>query len=156
LSARWSGGQRERNDARERKLLTSLSHGASKNHVQFFTAVCYDWLKLLDSDEAKLIVVEALKFRIAQGQVKVGVYVIMPNHIHIIWRIQNDFKLEDVQRDFLKFTAKKIIERIKQRDGQKKLEEIYVGAKDRAFQVWKRDSLSIDLFSDKFVRQKKD
>ena len=92
-----------------------------KNHVQFFTAVCYDWLKLLDSDEAKLIVIESLKFRIAQGQVKVGAYVIMPNHIHIIWRIQNDFKLEDVQRDFLKFTAKKIIERIWQRDGQKKI-----------------------------------
>jgi putative transposase len=89
-----------------------------KNHVQFFTAVCYDWLRLLDSDEAKLIVIESLKFRIAQGQVKVGAYVIMPNHIHIIWRIQNDFKLEDVQRDFLKFTAKKIIERIRQRDGQ--------------------------------------
>lgn len=127
-----------------------------KNHVQFFTAVCYDWLKLLDSDEAKLIVIESLKFRIAQGQAKVGAYVIMPNHIHIIWRIQNDFKLEDVQRDFLKFTAKKIIERIRQRDGQKKLEEIYVGAKDRTFQVWKRDSLSIDLFSEKFVQQKMD
>ncbi|MCZ8017197.1 MAG: hypothetical protein O9274_15955, partial [Limnobacter sp.] len=49
-----------------------------KNHVQFFTAVCYDWLRLLDSDEAKLIVIESLKFRIAQGQVKVGAYVIMP------------------------------------------------------------------------------
>jgi len=125
-----------------------------KNHVQFFTAVCYDWLKLLDSDEARLIVIEALKFRIAQGQVKVGAYVIMPNHMHIIWRIQNDFKLEDVQRDFLKFTAKKIIERIKQVHGQKKLEEIYVSAKDRVFQVWKRDSLSIDLFSERFVQQK--
>ncbi|MFN7330389.1 MAG: hypothetical protein ACK5UP_12890 [Bacteroidota bacterium] len=47
-----------------------------KNHVQFFTAVCYDWLRLLDSDEAKLIVIESLKFRIAQGQVKVGAYVV--------------------------------------------------------------------------------
>lgn len=127
-----------------------------KNHVQFFTAVCYNWLKLLDSDEAKQIVIEALKFRVEQQQVKVGAFVVMPNHIHVIWRIQNDFKLEDVQRDFLKFTAKKIIELIRQRDGQKKLEEIYVGAKDRAFQVWKRDSMSIDLFSEKFVLQKID
>jgi len=37
----------------------------------------------------------------------------MPNHIHLIWRIQNGFKLETVQRDFLKFTAKAIIEKIK-------------------------------------------
>lgn len=93
---------------------------------------------------------------LSQGQVKVGAYVVMPNHIHISWRIQNDFKLEDAQRDFLKFTAKKIIERIRQRDGQEKLEEIYVGSKDRTFQVWKRDSMSIDLFSEKFVQQKTD
>jgi REP element-mobilizing transposase RayT len=37
----------------------------------------------------------------------------MPNHIHLIWRIQNGFELETVQRDFLKFTAKAIIEKIK-------------------------------------------
>lgn len=49
-----------------------------------------------------------------------------------------------------------IIELIRQSDGQKKLEEIYVRAKDRTFQVWKRDSMSIDLFSDKFVEQKMD
>lgn len=62
-----------------------------------------------------------------------GAYVIVPSHINIIWCIQNDYKLEHVQRNLLRFTAKKIIETIKQLDGQKKLEEIYDGAKDRTF-----------------------
>jgi hypothetical protein len=37
----------------------------------------------------------------------------MPNHLHIIWRVQNDYRLEDAQRDFLKFTAKELLELIK-------------------------------------------
>ena len=42
----------------------------------------------------------------------------MPNHIHLIWRIQNGFKLETVQRDFLKFTAKALVEKIKAEKGE--------------------------------------
>ena len=128
----------------------------AKNPVQFFTAACYDWLKLLSDDECKKIIIDALKFRIAKGEVKVGAYVIMPNHIHIIWRIQNEFQLEDVQRDFLKFTAKSIIEKTKSEHGEAALESLYVGLKDRKFQVWKRNSMSIDLTSPKFFRQKMD
>jgi REP element-mobilizing transposase RayT len=78
----------------------------NQHHVQFFTAVCNDLLKLLESDEAKTIIIEALKYRVSRKQVKVCAFVVMPNHIHLIWRIQNDCKLQEVQRDFLKFTAK--------------------------------------------------
>jgi REP element-mobilizing transposase RayT len=32
----------------------------------------------------------------------------MPNHIHLVWRINEKCLLEDVQRDFLKYTAQQI------------------------------------------------
>jgi REP element-mobilizing transposase RayT len=32
----------------------------------------------------------------------------MINHIHLIWHIQPDHKKEDVQRDFLKYTAQQV------------------------------------------------
>jgi hypothetical protein len=37
-----------------------LSMKLERHHVQFFTAVCNDWLLLRESDEAKDIVVKAL------------------------------------------------------------------------------------------------
>ena len=74
----------------------------ARDAVQFFTAVCNDWQKLLAEDDYKQLVIDALKFRVSRGEVKVGAFVIMPNHIHLIWRIQNGFELETVQRDFLK------------------------------------------------------
>jgi putative transposase len=128
----------------------------ARHHIQFFTAVCNDWLNLLNDDGYKQIVIDSLKLRVAKGQIKVGAYVIMPNHIHIIWRLQNKFELEDVQRDFLKYTAKSIIEKIKKDHGEVRLEQLYVGLQDRKFQVWKRNSMSIDLITARFFDQKMD
>ena len=66
------------------------------------------------------------------------------------------FKLENVQRDFLKFTAKEIINRIRVRGREGALEAIYVGLKDRKYQVLKRNSMSIDLIHAWFFKQKFD
>ncbi len=78
-----------------------------------------------------------MKFRVARKQVTVYAFVIMPNHIHIIWQIHDDIKREDCQRDFLKFTAKHILNWYSINDGSlyKLLE---VKASDRNYQVWER------------------
>lgn len=125
-----------------------------RHHVQFFTAVCNDWLHLLEWDEAKDIMIKAIHYQVKAGHVKVAAFVIMPNHIHLIWRIQNAYKLEKVQRDFLKFTAKELLHLIKSKKGSQGLEELFVGLKDRTYQVWKRNSMSIDLIHDWFFNQK--
>ncbi len=49
-----------------------------EHHVQFFTAVCKDWLPLLADAEAKHIVLDALRFRVKAKQVKICCIVIMP------------------------------------------------------------------------------
>ena len=67
-----------------------------------------------------------------------------------------DSAKKKVQRDFLKFTAKEIMNMLKERGGEKALEEIYVGLKDRKYQVWKRNSMSIDLIHEWFFKQKFD
>jgi len=64
------------------------------HHVQFFTAVCNDWLRLLESDEAKQIIIKALQYQVKIGHVKIAAFVIMPNHLHIIWRIQMNITLK--------------------------------------------------------------
>ena len=57
---------------------------------------------------------------------------------------------------FLKFTAKELLQLIKNKKGWQGLEELFVGLKDRTFQVWKRNSMSIDLIHEWFFRQKFD
>ena len=124
-----------------------------ENYIQFFTAVCHDWLSLLKSEECKNIIINALQYRVKTKQVAIAGFVIMPNHIHIIWRIAAGTKREDFQRDLLKITAKGMID-ILSRTGPEMIKKITVDLKDRKLQVWKRNSMSIDLYNEKFLLQK--
>ena len=80
-------------------------------------------------------------------------FVIMPNHIHIIWQIQNDHDRDKIQQRFLKYTAQQIKFRL-QDEKQLILPDFLVSAKDRKYQFWERNSLSIDLWSPKVFMQK--
>ncbi|MFN8356181.1 MAG: hypothetical protein U0Y10_17120 [Spirosomataceae bacterium] len=64
----------------------------------------------------------------------------MPNHIHILWRINENYLLEEVQRDFLKFTAQ-IIKFDLQEHHPAVLAHFKVNLKDRQYQFWERNPL---------------
>ena len=87
----------------------------NENYTQFFTAVCTDWLPLLQNDECKDVILRALKYRVQVKEIAVSGFVIMPNHIHVIWRMSAQTKRENLPRDFLKITAKQITESSKAR-----------------------------------------
>lgn len=54
-------------------------------HPAFFTATCKDWLHLLKDHACKAIILNSLSFLVAKQRVRVFCYVIMSNHVHIIW-----------------------------------------------------------------------
>lgn len=56
----------------------------------------------------KDIIISSLQFLVNQKRIILLATVIMPNHLQLIWRINNGHKREDVQRDFLKYTAQQI------------------------------------------------
>jgi len=67
-----------------------------ENKVQFFTATILEWKHLLKFDKYKKIICSSLAFLSKENRVKIFAFVIMPNHIHIVWQIANDNKREDV------------------------------------------------------------
>lgn len=74
-------------------------------HPQFFTATILEWKLLIRDDAFKDIIIKSLSYLKNEGSIKVYAFVIMPNHIHLIWQIQDGFKAESVKLRFLKFTA---------------------------------------------------
>ena len=109
-----------------------------ESNVYFFTATNLSWIKLLEEDEHKNIVINSLKFLSDNKRVKVIAFVIMPNHIHIIWQILEPHKNENIQRDFLKYTAQQIKFSLINKDSPL-LDAIRVNAKDRKYQLWERN-----------------
>jgi REP element-mobilizing transposase RayT len=84
---------------------------------------------------------------------KIFGFVIMPNHIHLLWQIAENRNREDVQRDFLKFTAQQFKFELKKTNPDF-LEEFRVDAKDREYQIWERNPLSVDIWTDEVMWQK--
>ncbi len=107
-----------------------------------------EWQHLLKPDKYKDVIIDSLRFLVKEKRVEVNAFTIMINHMHLIWQIQDGFKREDVQRDFLKYVLK--------RNHPDVLKIFHVGAKDRKYQIWKRNPLSIDLISEKIYFQKFD
>ena len=124
-----------------------------QHHTQFFTATNLNWLSCLQNDFHKQIVIEALRHRVKNNELTVNAFVIMPNHFHCIWQIHDSVSREEFQRDFLKFTARSILKFMLMNDDPLLL-KLKVSAKDRKQQIWERNSLSIDLFTEEVFFQK--
>jgi REP-associated tyrosine transposase len=115
-------------------------------YPQFFTATILEWKHLLTNDKYKDIILNSLRFLVNEKRILVYAFVIMPNHMHTIWQIQGGHEREDVQRDFLKFTAQNMKYDLKEND-RDLLREFEVDAKDRQYQFWERNPLSVDIYS---------
>jgi REP element-mobilizing transposase RayT len=118
-------------------------------HAQFFTATILEWKHLLKPDKYKDIITGSLSYLAQQKRVKIYAFVIMSNHLHLIWQVQPVHTLPDVQRDFLKFTAQQIKSDLSVHHPQV-MEKFKVKAKDRQYQFWERNPLSVDLYTHKF------
>lgn len=119
-------------------------------HLQFFTATNYEWQHLLKDDNVKEIIINSLRFLVKENRVSIYAFVIMSNHLHLIWRIKMPHQLKNVQRDFLKYTAQQIKFYLKQTDALL-LETCRVKHYDREYMIWKTDSLSVVYIAIKFL-----
>ena len=122
-------------------------------YPQFFTATNLEWKKLLKPGKYKDIIVNSLRFLTRDKRIVIYAFVIMDNHLHLIWQMQPDNEPDDVQRDFLKYTAQQIKKDL-QKNHPAVLPHFKVDAKDREYQFWERNALSVELRTDKVFRQK--
>ena len=120
---------------------------------QFITITNLNWQPVLQNDYHKQIILEALARRSALEQVTVYGFVIMPNHLHFIWQLHDGINRAGFQRDFLKFTAQRIKEDLAKHHPAV-LQQFRVEAKDRQYQFWERNPLSVELWTEKVVLQK--
>src|SRR6185369_13399740 len=96
---------------------------------------------------------ESMRFIVVDQRVIIYGFVIMTNHIHLIWQMNAGVTRSYLQRDFLKFTAQKIQRDLKKNHTQL-LCHFFVNAKDRKYQFWERNPLSVEIWSENVLKQK--
>ena len=120
---------------------------------QFFTATIYKWNHLLADNNHKNIIVNCLKFLVSKKGIELNAFVIMSNHVHLIWQPLPGFTASSIQSSFMKFTAKQLILSQLKKDAEG-LSTHKVNKYDRDYHIWKREPLSIELVSEELFKQK--
>lgn len=121
--------------------------------VDFFTTTILGWKHLLKPERYKLIIIDSLRYLVQKQRVYLNAFVLMDSHIHLLWQIREGYTRPEVQRDFLKFTAQQIKQDLYQHHPEV-LEHFCVSAKDRKYQIWERNALSVAIWSGAICYQK--
>ncbi|MBB6002109.1 transposase [Arcicella rosea] len=121
----------------------------------FYTATILNWQKLLKPDKYKDIIISSLQHLVAQQKIKVFAFVIMPNHIHLIWTMLAKNGKEMPNASFMKYTGHRFLEDLSL-NHPKVLSYFEVECTNRKYHFWQRNSLPIALYSPTVWQQKID
>jgi putative transposase len=123
--------------------------------IYFWTATINNWQRLLQTDKYKQVIIDSLAYLSSRGKIDVFAFVVMPNHIHLIWRINENNGKETAQGSFLKVTAH-AFKKMLVNEGGNVLEDYAVETHNKKYEFWKRDSLAVALYTREVAYQKMD
>ena len=133
-----------------------------QDKAHFITATVVDWIDVFTRQNYRDSVVECLNFCIKNKGMIVYAYVIMSNHIHIVVQ-SNEGKLSDLIRDFKKFTAKTILDKIQNEPESRRewmLERFQKATeshtRNKNYQFWQYGNHAEEVYSEKFLWSKID
>lgn len=130
--------------------------------VYFVSFAVVEWIDVFTRNEYKNIILESLKFCQMNKGMEIFAWCIMTNHVHLVFRIVNEEKPENVLGDLKRFTSRKLTAAIKDnvRESRKEwmLSQFSKAAKNTSnttkYQFWRHDNKPIELWSNKVISEK--
>jgi putative transposase len=121
--------------------------------VFFWTDTIKNWSHLLANDRFKEIIISSWQYLVLHKKIAIYGYVIMPNHLHVIWEMLEMNGKESPYASFNKFSSHQFKSELILCDpsGLESYKEV---ANDRAYRFWQRDPLAIWMDSRAKLEQK--
>jgi REP element-mobilizing transposase RayT len=128
------------------------------DYLYFITTSAVKHTLLFHRDVIKRIIVDSFYHLQTGGRMKLFVFVIMPNHIHLIAHFIKEHRLSDVMRDFKKFTARQIYRQFQAEGNAKMIGFLKKEGKvvKQEYKVWEDGYDARDVYSIEFLQQKMD
>ncbi len=136
-----------------------------QNALYFLTFTVIDWVDVFTKPDYKLVLVDSMNYCVKEKGLTIFAWVIMSNHMHVIWEAREGYNLSGILRDFKKFTAKKIISMIEDNNESRKVWLLkkfeFAGKRLRRiskYKFWKDDNHAIylDPLNPEMIDQKLD
>lgn len=126
-----------------------------KTAPYFLTCTVLNWMPLFTRPQTSDIILEALRHRHEKDEWKIYGYVILENHMHMIVQTMN---LSAELPRFKSFTARKLIDHLKERRAEHLLRQLAFFRKehkqDRDYQLWEEGSHPQLIDNEEVMRQK--
>lgn len=134
----------------------------NQEKVHFITATVVDWIDVFTRRMFRDCVIDCLNYCVANKGMIVYGYVIMSNHIHMILQSEEG-KLSDLVRDFKKFTAKSILDKIQSEPESRRewmLERFQKATeshtRNKNYQFWQYGNHAEEIYTEEFMWSKLD
>jgi len=121
----------------------------------FLTCTVVNWLPVFGSPSIAQIVLDSFRFLQEQDRIQIYAYVIMETHLHLI--ASSDHLPKEIG-NFKSFTARKIIDFLKEKNAQRVLRQLAYHKlrhkRDRTYQFWQEGSHPELIQGEDMMRQK--
>jgi len=112
----------------------------SFQQAYFYTDTINNFYPLLVDDNLKMIIINSWQNLVSRKLINIYAYVIMPNHIHLVWNILKMNGKESPAGSFAKYTAHQFRKYLLEFRPDL-LHRFTTEKVDRKMQFWKRDHL---------------
>lgn len=123
------------------------------NEVYFWTDTIKDWRYLLLDNYFKSIIINSWRELVRRRKLIIYSFVIMPNHLHLIWEMKEKNGKEMPHASFNKFTSHQFLNELRLNHS-----DLLIHYKEdddeRKHRFWQRDALGIHLDSKNKAEQK--
>ena len=121
--------------------------------IYFYTATILNWQVIMLGDKVKDKLMDSLCFLVKEGGIRLYGFVIMPNHIHLIWKPLESSRFKNLQLSFMRFTGQALKFHLSENEPDT-LKKFKVLSSDREYQIWQRNPLPIELYTRSVLEQK--
>lgn len=133
-----------------------------EDKLHFLTLTVVQWLDVFTRPFYKDIITESLKFCQEKKGLELFAWCIMTNHLHIIARAKEGYKLSDIIRDFKKFTSKQIVQEMNKDSTESRREWMlwvfkrmgHKNGNNQKHQFWQQNNNPIALTSNKMMEER--
>lgn len=123
--------------------------------IYFTTLTVEGWTDVFTRNEYKNILIDNLQYCQQNKGLEIFAWCIMTNHLHLIIRAKEGFLLQDILRDFKKFTSKVLVKAIKENIRESRKEILLKQfVTPQGIRFWQRDNKPIELWSNAVISQK--
>jgi len=137
----------------ESALLGIRNSRMSLGEVYYWTDTIKDWKHLLKQDKYKSIIIEQLKWLKDRNKVSIYAFVIMPNHLHMVWEMLALNGKEMPHASFNKWTSSQFLADLREHHPNV-LPYFVEESSERKHRFWQRDALAVHMNARWKVEQK--